>query len=100
MPLRAASWTTYSSAGVVTIGASSFGTDFVNGRKRVPRPAAGMSALRTREGLGMAWTLAWPHGHQVVAAPGAAAAAQGAGADRRCGGPRGRPPRRRGALRR
>ncbi len=48
MPLRAASRTTNSSAGVVTIGASSLGTDLVNGRKRVPRPAAGTSAFRTR----------------------------------------------------
>ena len=48
MPFAAASATTNSSAGVVTIGASSFGTDLVNGRNRVPRPAAGISALRTR----------------------------------------------------
>ena len=47
MPFSAASATTNSSAGVVTIGASSFGSVLVNGRKRVPRPAAGISALRT-----------------------------------------------------
>src|SRR5690349_1120598 len=47
MPFSAASATTYSSAGVVTIGASSFGRVLVNGRKRVPRPAAGINALRT-----------------------------------------------------
>src|SRR5438045_2567126 len=33
--------------GLSTIGSISFGTDFVAGRKRVPRPAAGMTALRT-----------------------------------------------------
>src|ERR687887_1020343 len=47
-PTSAASATTNSRAGVVTIGASSFGTALVSGRKRVPRPAAGMSALWTR----------------------------------------------------
>src|SRR6478609_818126 len=47
MPFSAASATTYSRAGVVTIGASSFGSVLVNGRKRVPRPAAGISALHT-----------------------------------------------------
>src|SRR5213083_851233 len=47
-PASDASSTTNCSAGVVTIGASSFGTAFVSGRKRVPRPAAGISALWTR----------------------------------------------------
>jgi hypothetical protein len=34
-------------AGVSPIGISSFGTALVAGRNRVPRPAAGMTALRT-----------------------------------------------------
>src|SRR3954470_23936666 len=50
-PTSVASVTTNSSAGVVTIGARSFGTDFVSGRNRVPRAAAGISALDTRAGL-------------------------------------------------
>ena len=41
---------------MVTIGASSFGTDLVSGRKRVPRPAAGISGLAHRAGC-------WVMGH-------------------------------------
>src|SRR3954449_2918333 len=48
MPTFAASAMTSSNVGVETIGASSLGTDLVKGRKRVPRPAAGMRALRAR----------------------------------------------------
>src|SRR5215469_3886092 len=47
-PLRAASATTYSSAGVLTIGSSSLGTTFVTGKNRVPLPAAGIRAVVTR----------------------------------------------------
>ena len=36
------------SAGVSMIGSSSFGTALVAGRKRVPIPAAGMTAVRAR----------------------------------------------------
>jgi hypothetical protein len=45
-PARAASSTTYCTAGVSTTGNSSFGTALVAGRKRVLSPAAGMTALR------------------------------------------------------
>src|SRR3954470_18987401 len=49
IPAPAASAMTSSRVGVVTIGASSLGTALVKGRNRVPRPAAGISALRTGE---------------------------------------------------
>ena len=55
-PARAASSTMYSSAGLSTTGSSSFGTALVAGRKRVPRPAAGMTALVTGFGVeGTSW---------------------------------------------
>src|SRR5438270_5289360 len=47
MPARTASSTTYWIAGLSTIGSISFGVDLVAGRKRVPSPAAGMTALVT-----------------------------------------------------
>src|SRR5947209_3571883 len=46
-PARTASSTTYWIAGLSTTGSISFGCAFVAGRKRVPRPAAGMTALLT-----------------------------------------------------
>src|SRR4051795_12978044 len=46
-PARTASSTTYWIAGLSTTGSISFGVDFVAGRKRVPSPAAGMTALVT-----------------------------------------------------
>ena len=45
MPEATASSTTYWMTGVSTIGSISLGCDFVAGRKRVPKPAAGMTAL-------------------------------------------------------
>lgn|SRR3990167_5731185 len=42
-----ASLTMNSITGVSRIGKSAFGTDFVKGRNRVPRPATGMTALVT-----------------------------------------------------
>src|SRR3954447_20637377 len=47
-PACTASSTTYWIAGRSTTGSISLGELFVAGRKRVPRPAAGMTALRTR----------------------------------------------------
>src|SRR5581483_5667339 len=47
MPEASASSTTSCSVGTSTIGSISFGTALVAGRKRVPRPAAGMTAFRT-----------------------------------------------------
>ncbi len=47
-PAAAASSTTYWMAGLSTTGSISLGVAFVAGRKRVPRPAAGTTALRTR----------------------------------------------------
>ncbi len=47
MPARTASSTTYWMAGLSTIGSISLGWALVAGRKRVPRPAAGMTALVT-----------------------------------------------------
>src|SRR3954451_14174741 len=46
-PARAASSTTYWIAGLSTTGSISFGVAFVKGRNRVPRPAAGITALVT-----------------------------------------------------
>src|SRR6476661_10484610 len=46
-PARTASSTTYWIAGLSTTGSISLGELFVAGRKRVPRPAAGITALRT-----------------------------------------------------
>ncbi len=45
MPACAASSTTYWMAGLSTTGSISFGIALVAGRNRVPRPAAGMTAL-------------------------------------------------------
>ena len=45
-PAATASSTMYWMVGVSTMGSSSLGTALVAGRKRVPRPAAGMTALR------------------------------------------------------
>ena len=45
-PAATASATMYWIVGVSTMGRSSFGTALVAGRKRVPSPAAGMTALR------------------------------------------------------
>src|SRR3954451_13760446 len=47
-PARAHSSTTYWIAGLSTTGNISLGVAFVAGRNRVPRPAAGMTALVTR----------------------------------------------------
>jgi hypothetical protein len=47
MPERTASSTTYWMAGLSTTGSISLGWALVAGRKRVPRPAAGITALRT-----------------------------------------------------
>ena len=46
-PASAASSTTYCSMGRSRIGSSSLGTDLVMGRKRVPNPAAGITAFLT-----------------------------------------------------
>ena len=45
-PAATASATMYWIVGVSTMGRSSFGTALVAGRKRVPSPAAGITALR------------------------------------------------------
>src|SRR4051794_18370431 len=47
MPQATASSTTYWMAGRSTTGSISLGTALVTGRNRVPRPAAGITALRT-----------------------------------------------------
>src|SRR5437588_4411445 len=46
-PAASASSTPYWMMGLSTSGSISFGMDFVAGKKRVPRPAAGKTALRT-----------------------------------------------------
>ena len=46
IPAATASSMTYWITGRSTSGISSLGTDFEKGRKRVPKPAAGMTALR------------------------------------------------------
>src|SRR5579871_2779163 len=48
IPLAAASSTMYWMMGLSTIGSISLGWALVAGKKRVPRPAAGKTALRTR----------------------------------------------------
>src|SRR5713226_7271471 len=48
IPEPTASSITYWITGRSTIGSISFGTDFVTGRNRVPYPAAGITAFRTR----------------------------------------------------
>ncbi len=47
MPAATASSTTYWMAGLSTTGSISLGWALVAGRNRVPRPAAGMTALVT-----------------------------------------------------
>src|SRR4051795_5810481 len=71
-PAAAASSTTYWMAGLSTTGSISFGVAFVAGRKRVPRPAAGITALRTvrvEAGVEVAWGTImgawWPTGMRV-----------------------------------
>ena len=46
MPLKSASSTMYWMVGLSTMGSISFGVAFVAGRKRVPYPAAGITAFR------------------------------------------------------
>src|SRR5438132_5647874 len=48
MPDSTAPSTMYWMTGLSTIGSISLGTALEAGRKRVPRPAAGITALRTR----------------------------------------------------
>src|SRR3954464_13085728 len=57
MPARTHSSTTYWMAGLSTSGIISLGWAFDAGRKRVPSPAAGMTALRTGPNM----TLFLPH---------------------------------------
>src|SRR5882724_1402098 len=47
IPASTASCTTYWMDGISTIGKSSFGTVLVAGRKRVPKPATGITAFRS-----------------------------------------------------
>ena len=48
IPAATASSTAYWMIGLSTSGSISLGCAFVAGRKRVPQPAAGKTALRTR----------------------------------------------------
>ncbi len=48
IPAATASSTAYWMIGLSTSGSISFGCAFVAGRKRVPQPAAGKTAFRTR----------------------------------------------------
>src|SRR5580693_8776750 len=57
-PAATASSTTYWIAGLSTTGSISLGVAFVAGRNRVPRPAAGTTALVTGPMSGMLVTLA------------------------------------------
>src|SRR6202012_3038325 len=54
MPASRASSTAYCTTGLSTTGSISFGTALVAGRKRVPMPATGRTALRTGRGLAIA----------------------------------------------
>ena len=69
MPAATASSTTYWIPGLSTRGIISLGVAFVAGRKRVPRPAAGMTALRTRMGA----TVRTPRGVATAGPAGAPA---------------------------
>src|SRR4051794_3132637 len=51
MPASRASSTAYCTTGLSTTGSISFGTALVAGKKRVPMPATGNTALRTGCGL-------------------------------------------------
>ena len=76
------------SAGVSPIGNSSFGTALVAGRKRVPMPAAGMTALRTC----MAATISFsPDAHLRLQVPGHRRDHRGPAVVRRRDPDRGRP---------
>src|SRR5215217_8109917 len=55
MPAATASSTAYWITGLSTSGSISFGCAFVAGRKRVPQPAAGKTAFRTRKGTSDVW---------------------------------------------
>src|SRR3954469_10731381 len=57
MPAAAASSTMYWSTGRSTTGNSSLGTALVAGRKRVARPAAGMTALTARRPVAFAFVV-------------------------------------------
>ncbi len=65
MPACAASSTTYWIAGLSTTGSISLGIALVAGRNRVPRPAAGMTALKGLWGIGQLY-----RGHLGVPPPG------------------------------
>src|SRR5438105_9304778 len=77
MPARTASSTTYWMAGLSTRGSISLGWALVAGRKRVPRPAAGMTALATMlvtaPVLSQTTSLAAPRPQRSLAASGQAA---------------------------
>src|ERR1700691_811396 len=71
-PALTASSTTYWMAGLSTTGSISLGVALVAGRNRVPRPAAGTTALVTAAKSAMQATLAVAtprHGHPVVGWP-------------------------------
>src|SRR2546427_8298181 len=57
MPDATHSSATYWMSGLSTTGSISLGCALVAGRKRVPRPAAGGTALRTRRVGGGGWAL-------------------------------------------
>src|SRR5699024_6586459 len=82
-PAATASSTTYWIAGVSTTGSISWGTSFVAGRTRVPRPATGMTTLRIlliRPGYparpGRVLRLAKPGPHRAARVAGRAAVGQ------------------------
>src|SRR5437867_2283035 len=75
MPAATASSTAYWMTGLSTSGSISFGCAFVAGRNRVPQPAAGNTAFRTRiepHRRGRAWSGSGPAGeyHRGPVGPG------------------------------
>ena len=58
-PDAAASSTAYWMMGLSMSGRVSFGWALVAGRRRVPCPAARMTAFRTFTGLGLRWCKSW-----------------------------------------
>src|SRR6476661_7598061 len=75
MPAATASSTAYWMIGLSTSGSISFGCAFVAGRKRVPQPAAGKTAFRTR----IEPHRAWPGRVQAVYPRGPGVSFRGAG---------------------
>src|SRR6185437_5669078 len=79
IPEAAHSSTAYWISGLSTMGSISLGCAFVAGRKRVPRPAAGKTAVRTGCGLFVTVRASKNQGFKLRGAPEVVNAADGVG---------------------